>query len=89
MTATLTTLVGGLSCAVFLLALLLTLRSRLDTLEGDIIELEEGSIGAQQDSCAEDVRGSIEVDLLGDRFAPETRAQAAETSIFDALATSH
>ena len=89
MTATLTTLVGGLSCAVFLLALLLTLRSRLDTLEGNIIELEEGFIGAQEDSSTEDVRGSVEVDLLGDRFAPEARTQAAETSVFDGLTTSH
>ena len=82
-------MVGGLSCAVFLLALLLTLRSRLDTLEGNIIELEEGSIGAQEDTSTEDVRGSVEVDLLGDRFAPETRAQAAETSVFDGLTTGH
>ena len=82
-------MVGRLSCAVFLLALLLTLRSRLDTLEGDITQLEEGSIGAQEDTSTEDVRGSVEVDLLGDRFAPEARAQAAETSVFDGLTTGH
>ena len=89
MTATLTTLVGGLSCAVFLLALLLTLGSRFDTLEGDIIELEEGFVGTQEDTSAEDVRGSVEVDLLDDRFAPEARTQAAETSVFDGLTTGH
>ena len=82
-------MVGGLSCAVFLLSLLLTLRLGINTLEGDIIELEEGSVGAQEDTSTEDVRGSVEVDLLGDRFAPEARAQAAETSVFDGLTPGH